>query len=41
MKPVTINLGRAGAANFDVIQEVEYTKQEAEIECLKKTSSRC
>merc|ERR1719343_605640 len=27
--PVVINVGRAGAANLDVIQEVEYVKQEA------------
>ena len=25
--PVTVNVGRAGAANLDVIQEVEYVKQ--------------
>ena len=35
-------MGRAGAANLDVIQEVEYVKQEAKIvyllECLQKTS---
>jgi ATP-dependent RNA helicase DDX41 len=35
-------VGRAGAANLDVIQEVEYVKQEAKIlyllECLQKTS---
>ncbi|CAL9132545.1 unnamed protein product [Musa textilis] len=37
MKPVTINVGRAGAASFDVIQEAGYAKQEAEIECLRKT----
>ncbi|KAJ4718517.1 DEAD-box ATP-dependent RNA helicase [Melia azedarach] len=30
--PVTVNVGRAGAANLDVIQEVEYVKQEAKIE---------
>ena len=34
-------MGRAGAANLDVIQEVEYVKQEAKIvyllECLQKT----
>lgn len=38
---VTINVGRAGAANLDVIQEVEYVKQEAKVlyllECLQKT----
>ncbi|KAG2324540.1 hypothetical protein Bca52824_007268 [Brassica carinata] len=42
VKPVMVNVGRAGAANLDVIQEVEYVKQEAKIvyllECLQKTS---
>ncbi|CAH8356242.1 unnamed protein product [Eruca vesicaria subsp. sativa] len=42
VKPVVVNVGRAGAANLDVIQEVEYVKQEAKIvyllECLQKTS---
>ncbi|KAI9394061.1 hypothetical protein POPTR_005G047301v4 [Populus trichocarpa] len=41
VKPVTVNVGRAGAANLDVIQEVKYVKQEAKIvyllECLQKT----
>ncbi|GAM21405.1 hypothetical protein SAMD00019534_045800 [Acytostelium subglobosum LB1] len=40
--PVEVNVGRAGAANLDVIQEVEYVKQEAKIvyllECLQKTA---
>jgi ATP-dependent RNA helicase DDX41 len=40
--PIVVNVGRAGAANLDVIQEVEYVKQEAKIvyllECLQKTS---
>ena len=39
--PIIVNVGRAGAANLDVIQEVEYVKQEAKIvyllECLQKT----
>ncbi|KAJ1340057.1 hypothetical protein BSLG_005381 [Batrachochytrium salamandrivorans] len=39
--PVVVNVGRAGAANLDVIQEVEYVKQEAKmvylLECLQKT----
>jgi len=39
--PITVNVGRAGAANLDVIQEVEYVKQEAKLpyllECLQKT----
>ena len=38
---VVVNVGRAGAANLDVVQEVEYVKQEAKIvyllECLQKT----
>lgn len=41
VKPLVINVGRAGAANLDVIQEVEYVKKEAKIvyllECLQKT----
>eukprot|EP00746_Dinoflagellata_sp_MGD_P161856 gnl/MRDRNA2_/MRDRNA2_89153_c0_seq1.p1 gnl/MRDRNA2_/MRDRNA2_89153_c0~~gnl/MRDRNA2_/MRDRNA2_89153_c0_seq1.p1 ORF type:complete len:625 (-),score=178.87 gnl/MRDRNA2_/MRDRNA2_89153_c0_seq1:80-1954(-) len=39
--PITVNVGRAGAANLDVIQEVEYVKQEAKLvyllQCLQKT----
>ncbi|KAL7423632.1 DEAD-box ATP-dependent RNA helicase 35 [Cryptotrichosporon argae] len=39
--PILVNVGRAGAANMDVIQEVEYVKQEAKmvylLECLQKT----
>eukprot|EP00954_Amorphochlora_amoebiformis_P003010 236503-Amorphochlora_amoeboformis.AAC.1 len=42
VKPVVVNVGRAGAANLDVIQEVEYVKKEAKIvyllECLQKTA---
>ncbi|XP_041371297.1 probable ATP-dependent RNA helicase DDX41 isoform X2 [Gigantopelta aegis] len=42
VKPVTVNVGRAGAASMDVIQEVEWVKQEAKmvyiLECLQKTS---
>ena len=42
VRPVIVNVGRAGAANLDVIQEVEYVKQEAKVmyllECLQKTS---
>ena len=42
VKPITVNVGRAGAASLDVIQEVEYVKQEAKmvylLECLQKTS---
>lgn len=41
VKPITVNVGRAGAASLDIIQEVEYVKQEAKIvyllECLQKT----
>ena len=41
VKPVVVNVGRAGAANLDVIQEVEYVKQEVKmvylLECLQKT----
>merc|ERR1719213_1084071 len=36
-----VNVGRAGAANLDVVQEVEYVKQEAKLlyllHCLQKT----
>eukprot|EP00386_Alphamonas_edax_P006415 GDKI01020784.1.p1 GENE.GDKI01020784.1~~GDKI01020784.1.p1 ORF type:complete len:639 (+),score=179.31 GDKI01020784.1:89-2005(+) len=39
--PVIVNVGRAGAANLDVVQEVEYVKQEAKLPyvltCLQKT----
>lgn len=42
VKPVTVNVGRAGAASMNVTQEVEYVKPEAKIvhllECLQKTS---
>ena len=41
VKPVLVNVGRAGAANLDVLQVVEYVKQEAKmvylLECLQKT----
>ncbi|XP_006816434.1 putative ATP-dependent RNA helicase DDX41 [Saccoglossus kowalevskii] len=41
VKPITVNVGRAGAASLDVLQEVEYVKQEAKmvylLECLQKT----
>ena len=41
VRPVVVNVGRAGAANLDVIQEVEYVKSEAKIvyllQCLQKT----
>jgi ATP-dependent RNA helicase DDX41 len=39
--PVVVNVGRAGRANLDVIQEVEYVKADARslylLECLQKT----
>lgn len=42
VQPVVVNVGRAGAANLDVIQEVEYVKEEAKIvyllHCLQKTA---
>ena len=41
IQPILINVGRAGAANLDVLQVVEYVKQEAKmvylLECLQKT----
>lgn len=41
INPVLVNVGRAGAANMDVVQEVEYVKPEAKmvylLECLQKT----
>lgn len=41
IKPVLVNVGRAGAANLDVLQVVEYVKHEAKmvylLECLQKT----
>lgn len=42
INPILVNVGRAGAANMDVIQEVEFVKQEAKmvylLECLQKTA---
>jgi ATP-dependent RNA helicase DDX41 len=42
VKPVTINVGHAGAASMNVIQDVEYVKQEAKfvylLECLQRTA---
>ncbi|KAJ1668852.1 DEAD-box ATP-dependent RNA helicase 35 [Coemansia sp. RSA 1646] len=41
VKPVVVNVSRAGAANMDIIQEVEFVKPEMRIvyllECLQKT----
>ena len=42
-RPLVVNVGRAGAANLDVVQEVEYVKKEARVvqllRCLQKTAS--
>lgn len=42
VQPIVVNVGRAGAANLDVVQEVEEVKNEAKItyllECLQKTA---
>ncbi|OEU19458.1 P-loop containing nucleoside triphosphate hydrolase protein [Fragilariopsis cylindrus CCMP1102] len=42
VKPIIVNVGRAGAANLDVIQEVEYVKEDVKIpyllQCLQKTA---
>jgi len=41
IRPILVNVGRAGAANLDVLQVIEYVKQEAKmvylLECLQKT----
>ncbi|WFD29124.1 RNA helicase [Malassezia sp. CBS 17886] len=41
LRPVLVNVGRAGAASLDVVQEVEFVKHEAKmaylLECLQKT----
>ena len=41
VKPITVNVGRAGAASLNIVQEVEFVKTEAKIvyvlECLAKT----
>lgn len=41
MKPITVNVGRAGAANVNVKQIIEYVKPEARIvhilQCLQRT----
>ena len=41
VKPVTVNVGRAGAASLNIVQEVEFVKTEAKVvyilECLQKT----
>merc|ERR1719266_467695 len=42
VKPVTINVGRAGAASMNIVQEVEFVQPEARIayilDCLRKTA---
>ena len=42
VKPITINVGRAGAASMNILQEVEFVQPEARIvyilECLRKTA---
>jgi ATP-dependent RNA helicase DDX41 len=42
VQPVVVNVGRAGATSLDIIQEVEYVKEEAKIvyllTCLQKTA---
>jgi ATP-dependent RNA helicase DDX41 len=42
INPILVNVGRAGAANLDVLQIVEYVKQEAKmvylLESLQKTA---
>jgi len=42
VRPVTVNVGRAGAASMNIVQEVEFIQPEAKIcyilECLRKTA---
>ncbi len=42
VRPITVNVGRAGAANLDVLQEVEFVQPDAKIvyllQCLQKTA---
>ncbi|KJE94357.1 ATP-dependent RNA helicase [Capsaspora owczarzaki ATCC 30864] len=42
VRPVIVNVGRAGAANLDVVQDVEYVNVEARLvyllQCLQKTA---
>lgn len=42
VQPITVNVGRAGAASLNIVQEVEYVKAEEKIvyllECLQKTA---
>jgi len=41
VRPVEVNVGRAGAANLDVIQEIEFVAQEAKIVCGDTSSVPC
>jgi len=42
VEPIIVNVGRAGAASLDVVQEIEYVRDEAKVvhltECLQKTA---
>ena len=42
VRPVTVNVGRAGAASMNIVQEVEFVEHEAKIvhilDCLRKTA---
>lgn len=44
VKPIMVNVGRAGAASLNVTQEIEYVRTEEKItkilECLQKTAPR-
>ncbi|PAV62618.1 hypothetical protein WR25_10415 isoform B [Diploscapter pachys] len=44
VKPIVVNVGRAGAASLNVLQEVEYVRNEEKLvrilECLQKTSPK-
>ena len=41
VRPITVNVGRAGAASMNIVQDVEFVKTEAKVvyilECLQKT----
>jgi hypothetical protein len=37
IRPIILNIGRAGAASMDIIQEIEYVKQEAKMVYLLQT----
>jgi ATP-dependent RNA helicase DDX41 len=44
VKPVVVNVGRAGAASLNVTQEIEYVRSEDKLtrilDCLQKTPPR-